>query len=96
MVYRASFPSTCTTVTSRFKRYRAIFFVLLFFVPVGNFQIRTASVWTGGLEPPDFVVTDMQRVSARRCHVFLATSIGVFECGLDSAETYERPRAPGV
>ena len=29
--------------------------VCLIIVPVGNFQIRTASALTGGLEPPDFV-----------------------------------------
>ena len=67
-----------------------------FVVPVGNFLIKTASDSTGGLEPPDFVVTDMQRVSGRRCHVFLTTPIGVFGRGLDSALMYERPRAPDL
>ena len=36
----------------------------------------------------------MQRVSARRCHVFFTTPGGVFGRGLDSALMYERPRAP--
>ena len=35
------------------------------FVPVGNFQIQTASGWTGGLEPPDFVAARCKALEGR-------------------------------
>ena len=77
-------------------RRRRIFFHCFLIVPVGNIQIRTASGWTGGLEPPDFVVTDMQRVSGPVPHCQILTPIGVSERGLDSALNNERPRAPAL
>ena len=36
----------------------------------------------------------MQRVSGPVPHARIPTSVGVFECGFDSDEMYERPRAP--
>ena len=38
----------------------------------------------------------MQRVSGRRCHVFLTIPIGVFGRGLDSALNHACPRAPEI
>ena len=51
----------------------------LIFVPVGNFQIKTASGWTGGLEPPDFVAArcrELARVVATFKYLPPAVSLG--------------------
>ena len=52
--------------------------------------------WTGALEPPDFNVSEMQRVRARHHHGFLTTPLGVFGRGLDSALMRVWPRAPEI
>ena len=50
----------------------------------------------GSLEPPDLVVTEMQRVSRGAHHGFLTTPLGVFGRVLDSAQMYEGPRTPRI
>ena len=58
-------------------------------VSVGNILDSADVRSTGALEPPDFFVTEMQRVRGGRSHSFLTTPLGVFARVLDSALVYE-------
>ena len=72
--------------------------VLPIFTPVGNFQIKTASGWTGALESPDFVPArcrELERDTPRFFNYPLLP-LGVFGRVLDSALMYEGPRAPDI
>ena len=64
------------------------------FVSVGNILDSTDVRSTGALEPPDFFVSEMQRVRRPVPHGFLTTPLGVFARWLDSALVHEGPRAP--
>ena len=68
-----------------------------FFVSVGNILDSADVRSTGALEPPDLVVTEMQRNRGGGTpHGCLTTPLGVFGRGLDSALMRVSPRAPEI